>query len=81
MPLHMDVHRNVDATVEAVAEARERDVETREEHAGICRNHRVEEDSGAVSRLLEGPSRGAGEQVHREANGPSTDEIHEVREG
>lgn len=81
MPLYMDVHRDVDASVEDVVEAHKKDVETQEKHGVKYRNYWVDEDEGAVFCLFEGPSKEAGEKVHREAHGLTADEIFEVEQG
>ncbi|WP_147270869.1 DUF4242 domain-containing protein [Haloplanus salinus] len=81
MPLYMDVHRNVDASVEDVVEAHKKDVETQEKHGVKYLNYWVDEDEGAVFCLFEGPSKEAGEKVHREAHGLTADEIFEVEQG
>jgi hypothetical protein len=81
MPLFMDVHRNVDASVEEVINAHEKDVEAQEEHGVTFLNYWVDEDQGAIFCLFEGPSREAGETVHREAHGITAEEIFEVQEG
>jgi len=81
MTLYMDVHRDVDASVEDVVEAHKQDVETQEEHGVEYKNYWVDEDEGAVFCLFEGPSKEAGEAVHREAHGLTADEIFEVEQG
>lgn len=81
MPLYMDVHRDVDASVEDVIEAHEKDVEAQEKHGVTYKNYWVDEDEGAVFCLFEGPSKEAGEKVHKEAHGLTADEIFEVHQG
>ncbi|WP_436925097.1 DUF4242 domain-containing protein [Halosimplex amylolyticum] len=81
MPLYMDIHRDVDASVEDVVESHKKDVETQEEHGVEYLNYWVDEDEGAVFCLFEGPSKEAGEAVHREAHGLAADEIFEVEQG
>ena len=81
MPLYMDVHRDVDASVEDVVEAHKKDVETQDKHGVKYLNYWVDEDEGAVFCLFEGPSKEAGENVHRDAHGLTADEIFEVQEG
>jgi hypothetical protein len=80
MPLFMDVHKDVDASVEEVIEAHKRDVEVQDEHGVEYKQSWVDEEQGAVFCLFEGPSKEAGEKVHEEAHGLTADEIHEVHE-
>lgn len=80
MPLYMDVHRNVDASVEDVVEAHKKDLETQEEHGVKYLNYWVDDEEGAVFCLFEGPSKEAGEKVHMEAHGLPADEIFEVEQ-
>ncbi|WP_154658652.1 DUF4242 domain-containing protein [Halopiger djelfimassiliensis] len=81
MPLYMDVHKDVDASVEDVVEAHEKDVAIQDKHDVEYKRYWVDEDEGTVFCLFEGPSKEAGENVHEEAHGLTADEIHEVREG
>lgn len=81
MPLYMDVHRNVDAAAADVVEAHRRDVEVQDRHGVTYQRYWIDEDGGAVFCLFEGPSKEAGEAVHRDAHGLVADEIYEVREG
>lgn len=81
MALYMDVHRNVDADTEAIVEAHRRDLEAQGEHGVAFRHYWVSEDEGVVFCLFEGPSKEAGERVHRDAHGLIAEEIYEVREG
>lgn len=80
MPLYMDVHRNVDASIEEVEEAHELDLETQDEYNVDYQKFWVDENSGTVFCLFEGPSKEAGEMVHEEAHGLTADEIFEVKE-
>ncbi len=81
MPLYMDVHKDVDASVEEVVEAHEKDVEVQDKYGVEYKRYWVDEDEGTVFCLFEGPSKEAGEKVHEEAHGLTADEIHEVQEG
>jgi hypothetical protein len=81
MALYMDVHRDVDGRVEDVIEAHEQDVAVQDKYGVKYKKFWVDEDGGTVFCLFEGPSKEAGEKVHREAHGLTADEIHEVREG
>ena len=80
MPLYMDVHRDVEATVEDVVEAHEKDIETQKKYGVEYKQYWVDEDEGTVFCLFEGPSKEAGRKVHEEAHGLTADEIHEVQE-
>lgn len=80
MPLYMDVHRDVDATLEEVEDAHELDLETQDAHGVRYKRFWMDEDSGTVFCLFEGPSKEAGETVHDEAHGLTADEIYEVEE-
>ena len=77
----MDVHRNVEGSAEDVIEAHRKDLETQGTYGVDYKSYWVDEDAGAVFCLFEGPSKAAGERVHREAHGLVADEIYEVQEG
>ncbi|MFB6107458.1 MAG: DUF4242 domain-containing protein [Haloplanus sp.] len=81
MPLYMDVHRNVEASLEDVIEAHKKDLETQKNHGVNYRNYWVDDDAGAVFCLFEAPNKEAGARVHREAHGLTADEIYEVQQG
>lgn len=81
MPLYMDVHEDLDASVDEVVEAHRKDVEVQDKHGVEYKRYWVDEDTGTVFCLFEGPSEEAGEKVHAEAHGLTADEIHEVQEG
>lgn len=80
MPLYMDVHRDVEASLEEVEEAHELDLETQDKYDVDYKRYWVDEDSGTVFCLFEGPSKEAGEKVHNEAHGLTADDIFEVKE-
>lgn len=80
MPLYMDVHRNVDASIEEVEKAHELDLETQDEYDVAYKKYWVNEESGTVFCLFEGPNKEAGEKVHEEAHGLTADEIFQVIE-
>lgn len=80
MPLYMDVHRDVDVSIEEVEEAHELDLETQDKYDVTYEKFWADEDSGTVFCLFEGPSKEAGEKVHEEAHGLTADEIFEVEE-
>ena len=82
MPMFMDVHKNVDGlTAEALMGAHEKDLETQDKHGVKYLNYWFNESEGTVYCLFEGPSKEAGEAVHREAHGLLADEITEVQQG
>ena len=82
MPMFMDVHKNVDGlTAEAVIEVHKKDLEAQEKHGVKYLNYWFNESEGTVYCLFEGPSKEAGEAVHREAHGLLADEITEVQQG
>jgi hypothetical protein len=79
--LYLDIHRDVDATLEDVREAHEHDLEVQDEYGVDYKRYWVDEESGTVFCLFEGPSKEAGNAVHEEAHGLVADEIYEVEEG
>ena len=81
MPLYMDIHRGVDGSAEDVIEAHKKDVETQQKHGVKYLNYWFSDDEDAVFCLFEGPSKEAGEKVHKEAHGLTADEIFEVEQG
>ena len=81
MPLYMDVHRNVDATLEDVEEAHELDLEFQNDHDVEYKRYWVDEETGTIFCLFEGPSEEAGDAVHEEAHGLVADETFNVSEG
>lgn len=81
MSLYMDIHRDLDATAEDVAEAHELDLEVQEEYDVDYRQYWVNEETGTVFCLFEGPSPEAGAAVHEEAHGLTADECYEVAVG
>lgn len=80
MPLYMDVHKDVDASIEDVDEAHEQDLEIQDGYDVEYKKYWMDEDSGRIFCLFEGPSKDAGEKVHAEAHGLTADEIFEVEE-
>ena len=81
MPLYMDIHRGVEGSAEDVIEAHKKDVETQQKHGVKYLNYWFSDDEDAVFCLFEGPSKEAGEKVHKEAHGLTADEIFEVEQG
>lgn len=81
MPLYMDVHRDVDASLEDVEEAHELDLEVQADYGVEYRRYWVDEENGTVFCLFEGPSEEAGDAVHEAAHGLVADETFRVTEG
>jgi hypothetical protein len=82
MPLYMDIH-HIDGGVSAddVAKAHMADLQTQGQHEVRYLRYWVDEPQGKVFCLVEAPSAGAAETVHREAHGLVADEIYQVQEG
>lgn len=81
MPLYMDIHRGLDADLDAVMAAHAKDLEVQEKHGVTYQHYWVDTEEGAVFCLFDAPTKEAGEAVHREAHGLIADEIFEVTEG
>lgn len=81
MPTYMDVHRDVGASIEDVKQAHELDLEVQEQYGVDYKQYWVDEDTGTIFCLFEGPSKEAGAKVHEEAHGLTADEAFEVKEG
>lgn len=81
MALYLDVHKHVDATIEEVRAAHERDLAVQERHDVEYLQYWVDEETGTIFCLFEGPSAEAGERVHDEAHGLTAGEIYEVVDG
>jgi len=78
----MDIHHHVDGlTVEAVAGAHAKDLETQAKYGVKYLKYWFDEGTGKVFCLVEAPNKEAAETVHREAHGLVADEIIEVKEG
>jgi len=82
MPLYMDVH-TIDGgvAVDDVAQAHLADLQKQGEYDVRYLRYWVDEKQGKVFCLVEAPSAGAAETVHREAHGLLADEIFQVQEG
>lgn len=82
MPLYMDVHKNLEGlSAEAVIGVHMKDLETQAKHGVEYKSYWYNAEQGTVYCLFEGPSKEAGEAVHREAHGIVADEITEVQQG
>lgn len=81
MPLFMDVHNNINATAEAVADAHKKDLEVQGNHGVKYIRYWHDADAGKIFCLAEAPSKEAAAQVHSQAHGLVAEEIYEVTEG
>ena len=81
MPLFMDVH-NLEGgvTVDAVAEAHKKDLETQGAHGVNYLKYWVDEKDGKIFCLVEADSAEDANTVHREAHGLVADAIYPVTE-
>ena len=79
MPLYMDVHRNLNGvTPDDLAQAHYKDVEVQEKH-GVCyHKYWLNQETGTVFCLVEGPNKEACDEVHRRAHGLVADAMIEV---
>lgn len=81
MPLYMDVHHmDGGVSVEDVAGAHAKDLETQGSHGVEYKRYWVNEDVGKIFCLVEAPDAETANTVHREAHGLVADEIYEVSE-
>lgn len=81
MPLYMDIHRDIDASFEDVAEAHQNDVDIQDDYGAEFKEFWFDTDEGTAFCLFEAPDKETGKRVHREAHGLEAEEIHEVRHG
>jgi class 3 adenylate cyclase len=82
MPLFMDVHRKLGTvTPEDLAQAHLKDVETQEKYGVHYHQYWLNEETGTVFCLVEGPDKASCDQVHREAHGLVADDLIEVAPG
>jgi hypothetical protein len=82
VPLFMDVH-NVGGgvSVDDVAGAHAKDVETQEQYGVNYMRYWVDEKAGKIFCLVDAPDAETAHRVHREAHGLVADEIYQVHEG
>lgn len=78
MPLYMDIHHNLDATLDAVAQAHVSDLEAQEKHGVKYLKYWFNPEARTVCCLVEGPNKEACAAVHREAHGLVADKIIDV---
>lgn len=81
MPLYVDIHRDLDAEFDDVAEAHLMDLETQDEYDADFKEFCYDEEEGTAFCLFEAPDKETGERVHDEAHGLLAEEIHEVEHG
>jgi hypothetical protein len=80
VPLYLDTHKHVKGvTAEAVAEAHKKDLEVQGKYGVNYKKYWVDEKTGDIYCLVEGPSAEACAKLHK--NGLVADEIDEVKEG
>ncbi|WP_040491486.1 DUF4242 domain-containing protein [Ilumatobacter nonamiensis] len=81
MPLYMDIH-HIDGgvSVDDVAAAHAKDLETQSKHGVNYLRYWVDEAEGKIFCLVEAPSADAACDVHREAHGLVADEVYAVSE-
>lgn len=81
MPLFMDVHEMAGGvSVDDVAAAHEKDLETQGEYGVDYMRYWVDEDAGRIFCLAEGPDKETVDRVHKEAHGLQATAIYEVTE-
>ncbi|GIH15172.1 DUF4242 domain-containing protein [Rugosimonospora africana] len=82
MPLYLDVHTITGGVeLDDVCQAHKADLQTQAAHGVSYLRYWVDERHGRVFCLVEAPSAGAAEAVHREAHGLVAQEIYQVQEG
>jgi hypothetical protein len=77
----MDVHNNIQATVEAVADAHKKDLEIQGNHGVRYLRYWFDSGAGKIFCLADAPTKEAAERVHSESHGLVAEEIYEVTEG
>ena len=80
MPLYMDIHRGIDADIEAVHSAHMSDLKAQEEYGVRYLKYWYNPANGTICCLVEGPDPKACEAVHQNAHGLTADKIIEVEE-
>ena len=81
MPLFMDVHEmEGGVSVDDVAAAHEKDLETQGRHGVSYLKYWVDEEAGRIFCLGEAPDPDAMRRVHQEAHGLVADAIYRVTE-
>lgn len=81
MPLFMDVHTMAGGvTVEDVAGAHAKDLETQGQYGVQYMRYWVSEEEGKIFCLAEGPDAESVNRVHKEAHGLEADAIYAVTE-
>lgn len=81
MPLFMDIHDLGDSVAaEDVAEAHRKDLETQGQYGVTYKKYWVNEATGKIFCLADGPDAESVGRVHAEAHGLVADEIYQVGE-
>jgi class 3 adenylate cyclase len=75
----MDIHKLQGLTVEDVAKAHAKDMETQRKYGVEYRKYWVNEKAGKVFCLVDAPNAEAAEHVHREAHGMVAEKIIEIQ--
>ena len=81
MPLYMDVHRNVDASPEAIEQAHRQDLAVQGDYGVHYIKYWINQKDKSVFCLVEAPNAEACIEVHRHAHGLLPDQIIEVETG
>jgi hypothetical protein len=81
MALFMDVHTmDGNVSVDDVAEAHKKDLETQGQHGVSYLRYWVDEEAGKIFCLAEGPDADTVSKVHEEAHGLVAQEVYRVSE-
>lgn len=80
MPLYMDIHRSLDATVDDVQMAHLSDLEAQEKYGVQYLKYWFNRQAGTICCLVEAPDPDAARAVHLEAHGLVADKIVEVQD-
>src|SRR6185295_3861090 len=78
MPLYMDVHIVPGVKARDVAEAHRKDILVEEQHECKCMTYWIDEERESIFCLIEGPTKEAVEEMHRQAHGLIPNKIIEV---
>jgi len=78
MPLYIDRHDGLKVPAEQIAAAHLQDLEVESAHDVHYHTYWIDEDSGSIFCLAEGPTREAVAAVHRESHGLVADQILEL---
>ena len=81
MPLYMDLHKGEEFTLEELKKSHLADLAVQDKYGVRYIQYWVNEEAGMVFCLMEGPSKEACAQVHREAHGDIACNIIQVEKG